>query len=161
MEKNLTLSVHQLVDFLLRTGDIDNRIYNSATMQEGTLLHAMYQSRQGDNYISEYNLIEIFKVRDFQVRLEGRADGIIEAGEMRHPVSHIRLGRHNLRERRTRPGRIHRTGVLAEPGAPCQARCPEEQGREHSEGDAACGRCHRLLPRHLRERGLGHPCLVR
>ena len=80
MEKNLTLSVHQLVDFLLRTGDIDNRVYNSATMQEGTLLHAMYQSRQGDNYISEYNLIETFKVRDFKVRLEGRADGIIDKG---------------------------------------------------------------------------------
>ncbi|MBR4377504.1 MAG: ATP-dependent DNA helicase [Bacilli bacterium] len=80
MEKNLTLSVHQLVDFLLRTGDIDNRIYNSATMQEGTLLHAMYQARQGDNYISEYNLAETFDVFDFKVTLEGRADGIIDKG---------------------------------------------------------------------------------
>ncbi len=80
MEKNLTLSVHQLVDFLLRTGDIDNRIYNSATMQEGTLLHAMYQARQGDNYISEYNLEETFDVFDFKVTLEGRADGIIDKG---------------------------------------------------------------------------------
>ena len=80
MEKNLTLSVHQLVDFLLRTGDIDNRIYNSATMQEGTLLHAMYQSRQGDNYVSEYNLVETFDVFDFKVTLEGRADGIIDKG---------------------------------------------------------------------------------
>ena len=80
MEKNLTLSVHQLVDFLLRTGDIDNRIYNSATMQEGTLLHAMYQSRQGDSYVSEYNLVETFDVFDFKVTLEGRADGIIDKG---------------------------------------------------------------------------------
>ena len=80
MEKNLTLSVHQLVDFLLRTGDIDNRIYNSATMSEGTLIHAMYQSRQDSNYISEYNLIENFNVDDFDVTLEGRADGIIDLG---------------------------------------------------------------------------------
>ena len=80
MEKNLTLSVHQLVDFLLRTGDIDNRIYNSATMQEGTFIHAMYQARQGDNYISEYNLVETFDVFDFKVTLEGRADGIIDKG---------------------------------------------------------------------------------
>ena len=80
MEKKLLLSVHQLVDFLLRTGDIDNRIYNSATMQEGTLIHAMYQSRQGDNYVSEYNLIETFDVFDFKVTLEGRADGIIDKG---------------------------------------------------------------------------------
>ena len=80
MKKLLTLSVHQLVDFLLRTGDIDNRIYNSATMSEGTLIHAFYQSRQGKNYISEYNLVEKFNVADFEVTLEGRADGIIDLG---------------------------------------------------------------------------------
>ena len=80
MEKILTLSVHQLVDFLLRTGDIDNRIYNSATMQEGTLIHAFYQSRQDRNYISEYQLKEEFKVEDFKIILEGRADGIIDLG---------------------------------------------------------------------------------
>ena len=80
MQKLLTISVHQLVDFLLRTGDIDNRIYNSATMSEGTLIHAFYQSRQGNNYISEYNLVEKFKVADFVVTLEGRADGIIDLG---------------------------------------------------------------------------------
>lgn len=77
MKKVLTLSVHQLVDFLLRTGDIDNRIYNATTMNEGTLIHAMYQSRQGKNYISEYQLRDSFVVNDFEVILEGRADGII------------------------------------------------------------------------------------
>ena len=80
MNKNLQLSVHELVDFLLRTGDIDNRLFNSSTMQEGTLIHAMYQSRQGGNYISEYFLSEDFQVEDFKVTLEGRADGIIDLG---------------------------------------------------------------------------------
>ena len=80
MKKFLALSVHQLVDFLLRTGDIDNRVNNSATMNEGTLIHAFYQSRQGKNYISEYNLVENFNAADFEVRLEGRADGIIDLG---------------------------------------------------------------------------------
>ena len=80
MNKLLVLSVHELVDFLLRTGDIDNRIYNSNTMSEGTLIHAYYQSRQGGNYISEYHLFEKFQVDDFDVTLEGRADGIIDFG---------------------------------------------------------------------------------
>ena len=80
MKKVLELSVHELVDFLLRTGDIDNRIYNSSTMQEGTLIHALYQSRQGGNYISEYLLSEQFHVDDFDITLEGRADGIIDLG---------------------------------------------------------------------------------
>ena len=38
MEKKLDLSVHQLVDFLLRKGDIDSRIYNKTSMSEGTRL---------------------------------------------------------------------------------------------------------------------------
>lgn len=81
MDKKLKLSVHQLVDFLLRTGDIDNRVYNQATMSEGTRIHAFYQSKQGNDYISEYQLYEVFNVDDFEVALEGRADGIIVSGE--------------------------------------------------------------------------------
>lgn len=80
MNKSFTLSVHELVDFLLRSGDIDNRINNAATMNEGTLIHAYYQSRQGNNYISEYPLLENFKVDDYVITLEGRADGIIDLG---------------------------------------------------------------------------------
>ena len=80
MKKVLELSVHELVDFLLRNGDIDNRIYNSSTMQEGTLIHALYQSRQSANYLSEYFLSETFNVDDFEITLEGRADGIIDLG---------------------------------------------------------------------------------
>ena len=42
----LNLSVHQLVDFLLRKGDIDNRIFNRTSMSEGSKIHSYYQSRQ-------------------------------------------------------------------------------------------------------------------
>ena len=34
----LSLSVHQIVDFLFRSGDIDDRIYNTSSMLEGTRL---------------------------------------------------------------------------------------------------------------------------
>ena len=81
MEKSLFMSVHQLVDFLLRTGDIDNRVYNKTTMSEGTRLHGFYQSKQKDNYLSEYYLKEAFKVDDFTITLDGRADGIILDGD--------------------------------------------------------------------------------
>ena len=78
MEKRLDLSVHQLVDFLLRTGDIDSRIYNKTSMSEGTRLHASYQRRQSSEYMPEYFLSHTFEVDDFSVTLSGRADGIIE-----------------------------------------------------------------------------------
>ncbi len=77
MDRELKLSVHQLVDFLLRTGDIDNRVYNKASMQEGSRIHAMYQKKQSANYKSEYFLQETFAIENFKVTLEGRADGII------------------------------------------------------------------------------------
>ena len=43
MNKEIVLSVHGLVDFLLRRGDIDNRVYNSSSMLEGTRIHLRYQ----------------------------------------------------------------------------------------------------------------------
>lgn len=78
MEKSLRLSVHQLVDFLLRNGDIDNRVFNRSSMNEGTRLHALYQGKQGSDYISEYPLKRNFTVDEVVVTLEGRADGIIK-----------------------------------------------------------------------------------
>ena len=80
-QHELVLSVHQLVDFLLRTGDIDNRIYNQETMQEGTFLHSMHQSKQGRNYMAEYPLKERFSFEGIDIVLEGRADGIFFNGE--------------------------------------------------------------------------------
>ncbi len=81
MKKSIKLSVHKLVDFLLRKGDIDNRIYNQDTMNEGTRIHSIYQSKQGPNYIAEHYLLERFEIPqyDYEVTIEGRADGIIKS----------------------------------------------------------------------------------
>ena len=78
MGKSLTLSVHQLVDFLLRTGDIDTRVFNRSSMSEGSRIHSSYQSAQGSNYMSEYPLLHRFVVEGVEITLQGRADGIIK-----------------------------------------------------------------------------------
>ena len=78
MNKTLTLSVHQLVDFLLRTGDIDNRVFNRSSMTEGSRIHATYQASQGSDYLSEYPLLHRFVVEGVDITLQGRADGIIK-----------------------------------------------------------------------------------
>lgn len=77
MDKSLKLSVHQLVDFLLRKGDIDNRVFNKTTMNEGSRIHSFHQSKQKKNYLAEYYLLRTFFVDDFMITLDGRADGII------------------------------------------------------------------------------------
>ena len=75
--KQIELSVHELVDFVLRKGDIDSRSFNSMTIQEGTRIHNIYQSKQGSNYLKEYPLKGIFSYEDSLVYLSGRSDGII------------------------------------------------------------------------------------
>lgn len=57
---NIKLSVHELVDFILRTGDIDDRYFNNETMEEGSYIHKMYQNKQGSNYLSEVALKKKF-----------------------------------------------------------------------------------------------------
>lgn len=81
MDKRLKLSVHQLVDFVLRTGDIDNRVFNRSSLNEGTRIHAFYQSKQNSDYLSEYLLGETLYHGEYVIYLEGRADGIIINGE--------------------------------------------------------------------------------
>ena len=77
MGEPLRLSVHGLVDLLLREGDIDNRIYNADTMEVGSILHRLHQSSQKGEYIGEVSLSRLFHVNGKDVLLEGRADGVI------------------------------------------------------------------------------------
>ena len=90
MEKYLTLSVHQLVDFLLRTGDIDNRVFNRSSMIEGSRLHSVYQAKQSSNYLAEFPLKMSFNVDEVNIVLEGRADGIIKRSEKEYIIDEIK-----------------------------------------------------------------------
>lgn len=90
MEKSLRLSVHQLVDFLLRSGDIDNRVFNRSSMNEGSRLHSVYQSKQSSNYISEYPLAVSLTVDEIDILLEGRADGVIKRGDGSYVIDEIK-----------------------------------------------------------------------
>ena len=75
--KEIVLSVHGLVDFLLRRGSIDNRIYNNASMAEGSRIHLRYQKIQGGTYLSEEALEISYQIDDYLFKLNGRADGVI------------------------------------------------------------------------------------
>ena len=86
----LSLSVHQLVDFLLREGDIDSRIFSRATMSEGTEVHSRYQAAQSSAYLSEYPLKTTLVVEDVEVTIEGRADGIIKNGPEDYIIDEIK-----------------------------------------------------------------------
>jgi len=67
------------VEFILRSGDIDNRRVSSAdhAMAEGSRIHRMIQRRMGADYHAEVVLCHPFDMGDYVIVVEGRADGII------------------------------------------------------------------------------------
>ena len=74
------ISVRNLVEFILRSGDIDNRTGARAdreAMQMGSRLHRKIQGRMGGDYQAEVPLSGEFPCGDFVILVEGRADGII------------------------------------------------------------------------------------
>lgn len=74
------VSVRQLVEFVLRHGDIDNRYHGSAenAMQEGSRIHRMIQKRMGGDYQAEVSLKMTIPNENYTLVVGGRADGVIE-----------------------------------------------------------------------------------
>lgn len=79
--RQMKISVRNLVEFVLRSGDIDNRRTSGAqkeAMQEGTRIHRKIQRQQGPSYRAEVFLRHQVEEDGFFLIIEGRADGIIE-----------------------------------------------------------------------------------
>lgn len=83
----IKISVRNLVEFILREGDIDNRHGKAASpeaMQEGSRIHRKIQKRMGSNYHAEVPLKITIEQEDYKLVVEGRADGIfMESGDGR------------------------------------------------------------------------------
>ncbi len=75
----LHVSVRNLVEFIFRSGDIDNRRTSAAqadAMQAGSRLHRRIQKGMGDSYQSEVPLFYMERGENYDLAIEGRADGI-------------------------------------------------------------------------------------
>lgn len=75
----IQVSVRNLVEFILRSGNIDNRRTKSPdnAMQEGGRIHRMIQRRMGADYHAEVLLRYLVETENYTIKIEGRADGII------------------------------------------------------------------------------------
>ena len=74
------ISVRGLVEFILRSGDIDNRRRSSSdnAMAEGSRIHRMIQRRMGSEYTAEVPLSYCYTTEYYDILVDGRADGIID-----------------------------------------------------------------------------------
>ncbi len=75
----IRLSVRAFVEFLLRSGDLDNRrnaFADKEAMQKGSRIHRKIQKAMPVGYRAEVPLIYEKEYDEFTLRIEGRADGI-------------------------------------------------------------------------------------
>ena len=87
MDENLPvirISVRNLVEFILREGDIDNRTgggQDPENMQMGSRIHRKIQRQMGADYQAEVPLKTEIVCDGFTLKIEGRADGLIHTKE--------------------------------------------------------------------------------
>lgn len=80
----IRISVRNLVEFIMNSGDIDNRRtspMDADAMAEGARIHRKIQGKMGSNYSSEVSLKYKIEDVDYVIDIEGRADGIITDDE--------------------------------------------------------------------------------
>jgi len=79
----IRISVRSLVEFILRGGDIDNRIAGADkdAMQMGGKIHRKIQRQMGAGYRAEVPLKLEVACKGFVLSVEGRADGVINCPE--------------------------------------------------------------------------------
>lgn len=112
------VSVRELVEFLLRSGDLDNRTGGSVgDMLEGSRLHRMIQESAGEDYAPEvwltlrYSFPKAEGEAPSDITIEGRADGIFtgsdpKGGETGIYIDEIKTTARRL-DRVRRPEPVH------------------------------------------------------
>lgn len=99
-DNTFNISVRNLVEFMCLGGDIDNRdtgVADVKVMQEGARLHRKIQHSMGSNYRAEVLLRNKEELTskggiEYELRIEGRADGIIADIEEDEDGSKLPIG---------------------------------------------------------------------
>ena len=84
-DNQIQISVRQLVEFLFRSGDLAAKGSRKAAldaMQEGSRIHKKIQKSMGVEYKEEVSVKQVFHHREYDILLEGRADGIFPKGDI-------------------------------------------------------------------------------
>lgn len=107
----IRISVRALVEFILRSGDIDNRKRTApeGAMAEGGRIHRMIQRRMGAEYQAEVTLRFVYPTPSYDLVVEGRADGVIHgnsAGQETTVIDEIK-GTYRDLERMKGPVPVH------------------------------------------------------
>lgn len=83
IKQEIKISVRNLVEFILRSGDIDSGFVRSSNRAvEGTRIHKKIQGSSDESYEPEVTLKYEIEYKNYVLAVEGRADGIIKEGDV-------------------------------------------------------------------------------
>lgn len=103
-------SVRNLIEFVMRSGDIDNRFRDNTRMLEGIRAHQKIQAKYDKTYKKEYKIKNTTTYKDVIFEVEGRADGLgIKDGI--YLIDEIKSTSRNLDEL-TGDNKLHRAQAL-------------------------------------------------
>lgn len=105
----LHISVRNLVEIMLRSGDIDNRIgsgVDADSMLEGSRIHRMIQKQMGVEYRAEVAMSYRKEYENYDIVVEGRADGIFVTEEGLPAIDEIKTMKRDVRQL-TEPIMVH------------------------------------------------------
>ncbi|MGL5439320.1 MAG: ATP-dependent DNA helicase [Filifactoraceae bacterium] len=99
MNKIFKISVGELVAFSCMRGDIDSRFSSNSSALEGARLHRKIQKNAGARYIPEYSLSFEIEDNGLNIKVQGRADGIITPlNDESFCIDEIKTTKKNLEE---------------------------------------------------------------
>jgi DNA excision repair protein ERCC-2 len=75
--EEVRVSIRNLVEYVYRSGSIDNRFRVSSSMTEGTRAHQKLQKNYHEKDLIEESLKIELSLEEFTFILEGRSDGIL------------------------------------------------------------------------------------
>lgn len=88
-QNTVRISVRSLVEFILRSGDLDNRRgggFDAEAMLAGGRAHRRIQKGMAGDYQAETALYDVIDCGRYDLRIEGRADGVFtDDGKMTAP----------------------------------------------------------------------------
>lgn len=80
----IRISVRNLVEFILRSGDLDTRkgaFTDREAMAKGSRIHRKIQRQMGASYQAEVSMSHTTEFDEFVILVEGRADGVLQTEE--------------------------------------------------------------------------------
>ncbi|MFC1508978.1 ATP-dependent DNA helicase [Candidatus Omnitrophota bacterium] len=76
MKQTLHTSVRELVEFILRSGDLDLTVFGSINPQEAIRIHQKIQKSRTGDYQAEVTVIHTIETERFTLEIGGRIDGV-------------------------------------------------------------------------------------